>query len=56
MNEVALRVNDVLRNDVGLCPMTLRFAQTDFTPQVLKNAENCAIINPERRCRDEKMV
>ena len=22
--------NDVLRNDVGLCPMMLRFAQTDF--------------------------
>ena len=28
MNEVALRANDVLRNDVGLRPMMLRFAQT----------------------------
>ena len=30
MNDVALRANDVLRNDVGLRPMMLRFAQTDF--------------------------
>ena len=29
MNEVALRANDVLRNEVGLRPMMLRFAQTD---------------------------
>jgi len=29
MNEVALRANDVLRKDVGLRPMMLRFAQTD---------------------------
>jgi len=29
MNEVALRANDVLRNDVGLRPMKLRFAQTN---------------------------
>ena len=28
MNDVALRANDVLRNDVGLRPMMLRFAQT----------------------------
>ena len=28
MNEVALRANDVLRNDVGLRPRMLRFAQT----------------------------
>jgi hypothetical protein len=27
MNDVALRANDVLRNDVGLRPMKLRFAQ-----------------------------
>ena len=27
MNEVALRANDVLCNDVGLRPMKLRFAQ-----------------------------
>ena len=31
MNDVALRANDVLRNDVGLRPMRLRFAQTDFS-------------------------
>ena len=30
MNEVALRANDVLRNDVGLRPTMLRFAQSDF--------------------------
>ena len=30
MNDVALRANDVLRNDVGLRPMMLRFAQTNF--------------------------
>jgi len=30
MNDVALRANDVLRNDVGLRPMVLRYAQTDF--------------------------
>ena len=29
MNDVALRANDVLRNDVGLRPMMLRFAQTE---------------------------
>ncbi len=29
MNDVALCANDVLRNDVGLRPMKLRFAQTD---------------------------
>jgi len=27
MNDVALRANDVLCNDVGLRPMKLRFAQ-----------------------------
>ena len=30
MNEVALRANDVLRNEVGLRPMMLRFAQTEL--------------------------
>ena len=30
MNDVALRANDVLRNDVGLRPMMVRFAQTGF--------------------------
>ena len=49
MNEVALRANDVLRNDVGLRPMMLRFAQTEFSHRVLKNTEKCAIINSERR-------
>ena len=33
MNDVALCANDVLRNDVGLRPTMLRFAQTD-TPSV----------------------
>ena len=36
--------NDVLRNDVGLRPMMLRFAQTEFPPQVLKNIGKCDII------------
>ena len=30
MNDVALRANDVLRNDVGLRPTMLHFSQTDF--------------------------
>ncbi|MBQ9785377.1 MAG: hypothetical protein IJW29_07735 [Clostridia bacterium] len=30
MNDVALRANDVLRNDVGLRPMMLRYAQTEL--------------------------
>ena len=30
MNDVALRANDVLRTDVGLRPMKLRFAQTEL--------------------------
>ena len=54
MNEVALRANDVLRNDVGLRPMMLRFAQTEFPPRVLKNTEKCAIIKSERRWSYEK--
>ena len=43
MNEVALRANDVLRNDVGLRPMKLRFAQTEldrslgFDSEVFRN-------------------
>ena len=58
MNEVALRANDVLRNDVGLRPTMLRYSQTDFPrpffPRVLKNTENCAIMKSERRWRYEK--
>ena len=30
MNDVALRANDVLRNEMGLRPMMLRFAQTEL--------------------------
>ena len=56
MNEVALRANDVLRNDVGLRPMMLRFAQTDFPPRVLKNTENCDIIHLTRASNDRKAV
>ena len=52
MNDVALRANDMLRNDVGLRPMMLRSAQTDFPrlflPRVLKNTENRAIMNPRK--------
>ena len=32
MNDVALCANDVLRNDVGLRPTMLRFAQTERYP------------------------
>ena len=35
MNDVALRANDVLRNDVGLRPMMLRFAQMDTPSRVI---------------------
>ena len=31
MNDVARCANDVLRNDVGLRPMMLRFAQTELS-------------------------
>jgi hypothetical protein len=34
MNEVALRANDVLRNDVMLRINDVRFAQTEFFPLV----------------------
>ena len=58
MNEVALRANDVLRNDVGLRPMMLRFAQTDFPRRflhmVLKNAQKCAIMRLETVRRERR--
>ena len=41
MNDVALRANDVLRNDVGLRPMMLRFAQTDFTKLLAPRPKVC---------------
>ena len=61
MNDVALRANDVLRNDVGLRPMMLRFAQTDtLTPQFLANALQSPrfydILNTERRWRYERTI
>ena len=34
-NDVALRANDVLRNDVGLRPTMLRFAQTNFAVRLI---------------------
>ena len=36
MNEVALRANDVLRNDVGLRPMMLRFAMKSALRQKME--------------------
>ena len=42
MNDVALRANDVLRNDVGYGPMMLRFAQTD--PTLLQKDPNPRIL------------
>ena len=53
MNEVALRANDVLRNDVMLRINEVALRANGFPPRVLKNTENCAIINPERRWRYE---
>ena len=57
MNEVALRANDVLRNDVMLRinDVALR-ANGIFPPQVLKNTENCAIIYLTRASNDRKAV
>ena len=54
MNDVALRANDVLRNEVGLRPMKLRFAQTDtpsagFDAKRLKCSHNCVTIKKKRR-------
>ena len=58
MNEVALRANDVLRNDVMLrindVALRANGFFSSFRPRVLKNAENCAIINSERRRIFEK--
>ena len=56
MNDVALRANDVLRNDVGLRPMKLRFAQT-YTPlawfgtKTLQSSRFYTILITERRWR-----
>ena len=50
MNEVALRANDVLRNDVMLRINDVALRANGFPPRVLKNTENCDIINLERRC------
>ena len=54
MNEVALRANDVLRNDVMLRINDVALRANGFPPQVLKNAENCDIMKSERRWRYEK--
>ena len=55
MNEVALSANDVLRNDVMLRINDVALRANGFFSQVLKNAENCDIIKPERRWRYEKI-
>ena len=58
MNDVALRANDVLRNDVMLRINDVALRANGFfppfRPRVLKNAENCAIINSDRRRIFEK--
>ena len=54
MNEVALRANDVLRNDVMLRINDVALRANGFFSQDLKNTENCAIIKSERRWRYEK--
>ena len=49
MNEVALRANDVLRNDVMLRINDVALRANGFSPQVLKNTENCDIMRLENR-------
>ena len=49
MNEVALRANDVLRNDVMLRINDVALRANGFPPRVLKNTGNCDIIKSERR-------
>ena len=47
MNEVALRANDVLRNDVMLRINDVALRANGIPPpQVLKSTESCDIINP----------
>ena len=49
MNEVALRANDVLRNDVMLRINDVALRANGFCPhRVLKNTENCDIIKSEK--------
>ena len=56
MNEVALRANDVLRNDVMLRINDVALRANGFSPSVLKNTENCAIIKSEGRWRGERFL
>ena len=49
MNDVALRANDVLRNDVMLRTNDVALRANGFPPQVLKNIKSCDIIKSESR-------
>ena len=53
MNEVALRANDVLRNDVMLRINDVALRANGISPQVLKNTEKCAIINLMQESNDK---
>ena len=56
MNDVALRANDVLRNDVMLRINDVALRANGISPQVLKNTENSAIIYLTRASNDRKAV
>ena len=58
MNEVALRANDVLLNDVMLRinDVALRAFPRLFLPRILKNTKNCDIIHLTRASNDRKAV
>ena len=49
MNEVALRANDVLRNDVMLRINDVALCANGFYPTSCNPPPKCAIIKPERR-------
>jgi len=55
MNDVALRANDVLRNDVMLRINDVALRANGFSPSTLAKHRKCAIIKPERRCYYEKI-
>jgi len=55
-NDVALRANDVLRNDVMLCINDVALGANGVFPSELENTENCDIMKSERRWRYEKLI
>ena len=55
-NDVALRANDVLRNDVMLRINDVALRANGFFTSVLKNAPKCDIIHLTRASNDRKAV